>query len=334
MTKSYFRNLLFFIITCNFLAACNLFQTDSQQEENQGKKEEKTITYQNPILDRYLADPFIFSEGGEYYLIGSHKSDDGKYMPIYHSKDLDNWQFVTGAVENGAENDWNYKHFWAPEIIKIGDTYYLYYTASTKYSPENINNRVGVATAKNITGPYVDKGVVIQHGSIDGHPFIDKDGQMYMYFTAETKNSKGLPRGRIYVYKMSDPYTVEGEPIELIGWNGWQEGAFIIVKNNEYWMTYSRNGWNSERYEVMLAKSPHPTGPFLPIETPLLNSSKLVKGPGHNSIFFDNNHNPWLVYHGWDPEFKARYPRIDPLIWQDNGFKKILPTMTRQLIQR
>lgn len=307
-----------------FITACSSIKFEKKQTQ---------ISYINPVIDRYLADPFIFSEGGVYYMFGSHKSDDGKYLPIFSSTNLNDWKFENGAVINGKEDDWNYKHFWAPEVIKIKDTYYLYYTASKKHSPENINNRVGVATSKSITGPYVDQGVVIPHGSIDGHPFLDSDGQLYLYFTAETKNSLGLPRGRIYVYKMKDPLTIAGEPKELVGWNGWQEGAFIIKQQDEYWMTYSRNGWNSERYEVMLTKSDSPTGPFKPIENALIKSSEEVKGPGHNSIFRDHLQRPWLVYHGWDPKFKARYPRIDPMVWDGIKFVSPGPTMSPQHVK-
>lgn len=274
-------------------------------------------TIKNPIIDAYLADPFIHFENGTYYLFATGGAKDGNKIPIYSSKNLRNWKFEKGAVIQGDSLSWNYKNFWAPEVHKFGDTYYLYYTASTKVSPRNSGNRVGVATAKNILGPYRDKGPVINHASLDGHPLVTYDGNMYLYFTVEQLNQKGLPQGKIYAYKMADPITVTGKPTPIITEHPWQEGAFILKKDMTYWLTYSIGAWKNETYNVRLAKSKNPLGPYTLYDKPLLQSNTIVKGPGHNSLFKDDKGDNWIVYHGWDIDFKARYPRIDRLYWKD-----------------
>ncbi len=284
---------------------------------------------ENPIIDKYLADPFIHFENDTYYLFATGDADDGNKIPVYTSSDLKNWTFEKGAVMQGDSTSWNYKHFWAPEVHKFDDTYYLYYTASPKISPRNSQNKVGVATAKNILGPYTDHGPVISHGSIDGHPLLDDDGSMYFYFTVEQLNSTGLPQGGIYAYNMKDPMTVIGEPIPIITTNAWQEGAFILKKDDMYWMTYSKGAWKNETYHVKLAKAKHPLGPFELLDTPLLQSNETVKGPGHNSLFKDKNGNDWIVYHGWDKDFTARYPRLDRLYWKDGILHCDGPTGTK-----
>ncbi|UXX81016.1 glycoside hydrolase family 43 protein [Reichenbachiella carrageenanivorans] len=310
------KKLILPLVVWCALVACN----------NQQQKSDVTLTYQNPIIETYSADPYVLYDNGYYYLITSHKAEDGDFLPLYKSKNLSEWEFVRGAVTQGDTTDWNFKNFWAPEIIKIEDVYYLYYTASPKDSPRNQYNRVGLATAKNIEGPYTDHGVVIQHGSIDGHPFIDKDGQMYMYFTVEQLNSKGLQQGQIYVHKMKDPYTTDGEPIRLMDHFGWQEGAFIVPHNDEYWMTYSVGAWKNNTYHIRLAKAPSPTGPFSLIEKPLMVSNDIVYGPGHNSVFYDHKKNPWLVYHAWDTAYTSRTTRLDPLYWENDTLKANEPT--------
>ena len=214
-------------------------------------------------------------------------------------------------------------------MIKIEDIYYLYYTASRKNSPRNQYNRVGVATSKNITGPYKDHGIVIPHGSIDGHPFIDKEGTMYMYFTTEQLNDRNLPMGQIYVNKMKDPFTVDGDPILIMDQFGWQEGAFIVPqeKDDQYWMTFSTGRWKDSTYHINLANAPTAQGPFTIQNDSLLFSSDLVKGPGHNSVFKDKNGKLWLAYHGWDVNFEARYSRIDSLYWENETLKCDGPSM-------
>lgn len=163
------------------------------------------LTYTNPIIDKYLADPFIIIEDGYYYLFATGGAEDGRYIPIHRSKDLKNWEFVRGAVSRGDTADWNYKHFWAPEVYKIDDKYYLYYTASPKYSPKNSGNHVGLAVSDKVEGPYQDMGRVVQHSSIDGHMFTDKDGNRYFFYTIEHLNKDGLTAGQIYMDKMISP---------------------------------------------------------------------------------------------------------------------------------
>ncbi len=284
------------------------------------------INYENPIIDEYLADPFIFYENGTYYLFATGYTKDDKGIPIYKSDDLKDWDYVKGAVKRGDSTSWNYKHFWAPEVHKFDDTYYLYYTASPKISPKNSGNKVGVATAKHITGPYTDHGPVIPHGSIDGHPFLDDDHQLYFYFTVEQLNATGLPKGKIYAYRMKDPLTIVGDPIPLITKHGWQEGPYILKKDDEYWMTYSTGAWKNETYHVKLAKAKSPLGPYKLIDETLLKTNDVVKGPGHNALFTDERGDLWIIYHGWDKNFKARYPRIDPLYWKDGVLKCDGPT--------
>lgn len=297
--------------------------------QNETYRHDVSEDIENPILDKYLADPFVHYENGTYYLFATGGAEDGNKIPIYSSTNLKNWKFEKGAVTKGDTISWNFKHFWAPEVHKFNDTYYLYYTASPKISPRNSNNKVGVATSENILGPYTDHGPVIPHGSIDGHPFLDDDNQLYFYFTVEQLNSTGLPQGGIYAYKMSDPMTITGKPKPIITAHNWQEGAFILKKDTNYWITYSKGAWKNETYHVKLAKATHPFGPFELLDEPLLQSNAIVKGPGHNSLFKDKDGNDWIVYHGWDINFTARYPRLDRLYWKDDVLICNGPTGTK-----
>ncbi|NJK85584.1 MAG: family 43 glycosylhydrolase [Bacteroidales bacterium] len=154
--------------------SCKTGRTDQIAENTD------TLFYTNPIIGKYLADPCIIYVDSLYYLFATGGAEDGKFIPIHSSPDLVNWKFLNGAVTNGSETDWNYKHFWAPEVIKIDSFYYLYFTASPKESPENSGNRVGVARSASINGPYETIGIVLPDASIDGHPYIENN-QMFMF---------------------------------------------------------------------------------------------------------------------------------------------------------
>jgi len=40
-------------------------------------------TYTNPIINKGLADPFIFYKKGNYFLFATGRADDGRFIPIH-----------------------------------------------------------------------------------------------------------------------------------------------------------------------------------------------------------------------------------------------------------
>ncbi len=291
------------------------------------------IEYSNPIIDKYLADPFILKVGVEYFLFATGKAEDERFLPIYKSADLLKWEFVRGAVEKGGEaSSWNRRNFWAPEVIFLEGKYHLYYTAMPDGTPKNTGNRVGLAVSNSPEGPYEDVGVVVPHASIDGSPFVDDDGTLYMYYTIEHGNHDGLKAGQIYVDKMLSPSKVSGKPVQLISHHNWQEGPCMFHKNKSYILTYSTGAWTNDTYNVRWAIGNSPIGPFTEQENIILKSTDLVKGPGHHNLFEGPDKKTWIIYHGWDPAFKGRLPRIDPLIADEKGLSCNGPTLGKQVI--
>jgi beta-xylosidase len=290
------------------------------------------LSYTNPIIHQYLADPYMKYENGYFYLFATGEASDGRFIPIYRSKDLTNWGFIRGAVENGSKTDWNYKHFWAPEVIKIKGKYYLYYTASPEDSPSNSGNRVGLAIADSIQGPYINYGIVIPNASLDGHPYFDKDSTMYIFYTIEWQNAKGLKAGNIYVDKMLTPTRVEDKPTLLIASHDWQEGPFIYPDDSCYYLTFSCGNWRDSTYRLQYAISKTITGPYTEIPDTILKSNLMVKGPGHHSFFDDAFGRKWIVYHGWDAAYTARYPRIDRVYMKAGRIFINGPTYSKQIV--
>lgn len=295
--------------------------------------QKRTLTWTNPIIDRYLADPCVYYSNGYYYLLATGKAQDGKGIQMYKSADLQKWTPVGGMIQPGGPESWNWKHFWAPEVIEMEGKFYLYYTASPQESPNNSGNRVGAAVADNIEGPYTDLGVVVKHASIDGHPFRDRDGQMYMYYTVEHGNSRGLTAGQIYVEKMTSPTTIDGNPVKILADYEWQEGPIVQNIKGKYILTYSQGGWRDDTYNVRYAVADSPLGPFGRSDNVIMKTNEQVKGPGHHFLFKDEAGNDWIAYHGWDPQFKARYPRIDLITIKRDTVYTNGPTYTPQSIE-
>jgi beta-xylosidase len=303
------------------------------QHTEDGKQGSHAITYTNPIINSYLADPNILFENGYYYFFATGKANDGNYIPIYKSENLSKWEFVRGAVKGGDRTDWNHKHFWAPEVVKINGKFYLYYTASPEHSPANAGNRVGLAVSETIEGPYRNVGVVVPNASIDGHPVLDNDGRRYIFYTIEHGNERGYKAGQIFVDELIAPEKVAGNPIPIITHHAWQEGPFIIRGKNQFLLTYSCGNWTDSTYHIRYAIADQLTGPYSELPDTIMKSNAMVKGPGHHSFFKDRSGKTWIVYHGWDTAHTARYPRLDRVYLDGDKIKRIEPTYTKQIIE-
>lgn len=142
----------------------------------------------NP-LSVALGDPYIiFDEQSDlYYLYGTGGTKNG--FVVYSSKDLKDWKNEGVIYNNQQEKSWGTKDFWAPEVYKWDDKFYLFYSAHWKENPNNEleNYKIGVAVSDKPTGPFVD---IESHPLFDpGYPIIDanvyvaEDGKKYLYYS-------------------------------------------------------------------------------------------------------------------------------------------------------
>ncbi|NJK85583.1 MAG: family 43 glycosylhydrolase [Bacteroidales bacterium] len=155
------------------------------------------------------------------------------------------------------------------------------------------------------------------------------------FYTIEHGNKKGLKAGEIYAYKMKSPVEVEGEPVQILHNHIWQEGPILQKKDAVYYLTYSCGNWMDSTYHLRYALSDNILGPYTEKPDTILKTNDLVKGPGHHFLFKDKDGNDWVVYHGWDVDFTARYPRIDRF-YVDEENQRVFsngPTFTPQPIQ-
>ena len=171
-------------------------------------------------------DPSIFKDKDWYYTFSTDAKVGGVPTPgvqIRKSRDLIKWEWVGYAFQNGIPKDaekWTEAtNLWAPDITKIGDIYYLYYCASTFGTNQSF---IGLATSKNVEGPYIDKGCVIktqsgdENNAIDPNISYDTDGKPWMAY--------GSFFGGIHVVELNE---TSGELL-----NKGDQGT-LIAKRNE-----------------------------------------------------------------------------------------------------
>jgi len=247
----------------------------------------------------YLADPTVFFDKGIYYLYGTSSN---KGFLVYTSTDLKNWK------KPGANNGFALKKgeafgntgFWAPQVFKRGNTYYMAYTA---------DEQIAIAHSNSPLGPFVQEELKAVSGigkQIDPFVFTDSNGKNYLY---HVKLDQG---NRIFVAELKDDFSdvipgtakvcISGtEPWENTAKTDWPvtEGPTVLKKDKLYYLFYSANDFRNPDYAVGYATSKSPTGPWIKYAgNPIINKKLLkVNGTGHGDFFTDKNGQMQYVFH-------------------------------------
>ena len=291
------------------------------------------FVYTNTIPHTLIRDSQIIKEGDTYYMTGTGSPFFFKNNPgvrLWSSKDLINWKFECLLIERSPANAYR-ERFWAPEIHKINNKFYLTFNC---FFPADAGNPPStfIATADKITGPYTvfhPTTPVVQGGN-DGNLFQDEDGKNYILtsgiYCSEIDLTTGNRIGNTWQVISTG---VQGE------WDGGSgvgiEGPYLIKRNGVYYLFYS--SW-ARGYEVGVATATNIHGPWTksannPIwggqdqaacdrsgTTYTQNPNVPYKEVGHNAIFTGPDGRDWLCAHG----FYGPAPGlvIDP-IWFENG---------------
>ena len=299
-------------------------------------------------------DPSIIKDGDWYYNITTDVKVGGSPkggIPIRKSKDLVNWEWVGKVFDKVPEEarKWTRARIlWAPDVIKIGDTFYLYYAASRFGTNQSY---IGLATSKSMEGPWEHKGEVIKSTSsslwnaIDPNPVLDTEGNLYMSF--------GSFFGGIFIVEL-DKTTgklKEGSEPSLIATRSNSvasaiEGPYIIY-NTEYKKFYLFVSYDSlsKDYNVRVGRSDKITGPYVDFNGNEMTNTELppndvgtkVMGgykfgskdgwvmPGHNSVLKDGE-DYFIVHHArGDKDTNWPYLHVRRILWSDDGWPVVSP---------
>ena len=153
----------------------------------------KNIWYKND-LDQRCADPSIIycEEDGYYYMYMTTDALGCAGFRVYRSKQLNHWEELNPCFLPDPYS-WGTTSLWAPNGIKIGSKYYLYYSARNNATG---TKGISVAVADHPAGPFHEYEGEDYYGNLitrndqvfnlgspasDAAPFLDDDGQLYLY---------------------------------------------------------------------------------------------------------------------------------------------------------
>ena len=256
----------------------------------------------------------IIRDGGKYWLFTT-----GTGIGTRFSTNLVNWQKGPNVFD--SRPDWtsqavpNFRgFFWAPEIIRLKNTFYLYYAVSTFGSRVSA---IGLATNATLDPEatnyrWTDCGMIIQsshetpYNAIDPALLHDEDGKLWMSFGSF---SKGIMLTEL------DPGTgkriAADAPIIPLAYHDSIEASYLYRRAGYYYLFvnwgYCCRGVKST-YNIRVGRSAAITGPYLDRDgndllhdggTLVLDTMGTRIGPGQAGIFADGG-KEWFSYHYYD----------------------------------
>lgn len=259
----------------------------------------------SPIIESgvpALRDPCILQESGIYYMYGTgwtcYTNSTGKLDGTWEGP------FSVVALPEGHEADTDY---WAPEVHKYGEYYYMF---TTYHSSVTNHHGCTILRADNPLGPFeeITNGQITPKDwdCIDGTLYIDENNQPWMVFVHEW-TSMPDKIGSFCAAKLSDDFTkFISEPIELFkardtSWANagvtdgcWMyrtaEGELLMV-----WSNFDKYGYN---VAIARSKSGNILGKWKHDERQLYSWCYTGEyDGGHGMIFTDTDGQMYLSMH-------------------------------------
>jgi GH43 family beta-xylosidase len=308
--------------------------------------------FTNPLLASG-ADPFVTTHAGRYYYLQTLGDRIALAVtPAMSRLGTARWQTIFSAPAGGA----NSRDVWAPELHRVDDAWYVYYTAgdgtATPDDP-HASQRMFVLENRSddpLSGTWRDAGRLVDPSgdfwSIDATVFTH-GGRRYVAWSGRAFD--GAKDQDIYVARLADPVTLAGprvrisvpdQPWERAGDRGVNEAPQALAgPDGTLFLFYSANGCWTDHYALGMLTLRTGGDPLEPSDwakrpAPVLagDAAGGVWAPGHNGFFKSpDGTEDWIVYHA-NPASGAgcgerRNPRMQRVQWRD-GLPVIDPIAT------
>lgn len=313
---------------------------------------------QNPILPGFNPDPCICRKGDDYYLaVSTFEWFPG--IPIYHSKDLKNWELYTHVLTDDEKVDLkklpSAKGIWAPCLTycEKEDMFYVVYGIMNSMNARYFDVDNFLIKAKDIKGPWSEP-VYIHSSGFDASILHDDDGRKYIV-SLEWETREGYEKpGAICMVEYDD------EKQEIIGfpkriWNGGTDRGCIeaphLYHHGDYYYIMCAEGGTGYNHCVTMGRSkdvwgPYEKDPMNPIVTSTpgysnerqdpdhlkpkyYNPDSVLQKSGHGSFVDTQNGETYLVHlcsRPFVPELRCTLGRetaIQKMMWTQDGWLRM-----------
>ena len=262
-------------------------------------------TFSNPVISGFAPDPSIIRVDDDFYLVNS-TFEVFPGIPIYHSRDLVNWQLIGYALHDPEQVDLDTiasgGGVHASTIRYHDGVFYIITTNVKNGQPINF-----IVTATDPRGPWSRAHVLEGAPGIDPSLLFD-DGRVWYVGNRAPPDPDFVGQGEIWLQE------VDIEQMKLVGerhflWRGccgglWAEGPHIYKKDGYYYLLIAEGG-TSFNHSVAVAISRDITGPYQSSpRNPVLTHRHLsndfpISGVGHADLVELKDGRWYAVALGW-----------------------------------
>lgn len=274
----------------------------------------------------HVHDPCILKHDGYYYSFTTHN-----LVGISRAKSMEGpWEKIGSVLEGSSIiNNTGSADPWAPDVHKVGDTFYCYYSVSTFGSQ---NSSIGLATSKTLEpGSWTDHGPVLTSTPDAQFPLNDSNAIDANLMVVEKKNEVkeayllwGSFWSNIWGVKLNEDLSMPEDALDNAIHYAYDstidthpvEGPYLHHARNGYYYLFVSNGvccgYNNSlpdagrEYKILVGRSKNPEGPFLDKNgidmvngggSRIYGSHGIVYGPGGQGVFTDDNGEDIIYYH-------------------------------------
>lgn len=224
---------------------------------------------QNPILKGFHPDPCICRKGDDYYLaVSTFEWFPG--IPVYHSRDLKNWELFTHVLTDDERVDLkklpSAKGIWAPCLTycEEEDLFYVIYGVMNSMNARYFDVDNYLITAKNIEGPWSEP-VYLHSSGFDASILHDENGKKYIVSLEwETREGYEKPGAICMVEYDRDKKEIVGYPKRI--WKGGTDRGCIeaphLYRRNGYYYIMCAEGGTGYNHCVTMGRSRNVWGPY------------------------------------------------------------------------
>lgn len=272
------------------------------------------LTYNNPVIPGFFSDPSVCRVGEDYYLISS-TFEYYPGVPIFHSKDLVNWEQISYCIHRKDQ---------LPQGMGIFAATLRYHKGTFYMITTNVTRPGGnfFVSATNPAGPWTDP-IWIDVPGIDPDLFFDDDGRAYAISSPFILYEIDLETGKLLT---------EGRKV----WNGtggrYAEAPHIYKKDNYYYLMGAEGG-TEEAHSETIARSHNIWGPYTDNPAnPILAHANVagqgnpIQGVGHADMIQAHDGSWWVVFHGYRTvangahHILGRETCLAPVSWPKNAW--------------
>lgn len=223
----------------------------------------------NPILPGFNPDPCICRKGEDYYMaVSSFEWFPG--IPVYHSKDLKNWELYTHVLTDDSLVDLkklpSAKGIWAPCLTycEKEDLFYVVYGVMNSMNARYFDVDNYLITAKDIKGPWSEP-VYIHSSRFDASILHDDDGRKYIVSLEwETREGYEKPGAICMVEYSPEKKEIIGYPKRI--WSGGTDRGCIeaphLTKRGDYYYIMCAEGGTGYGHSVTMGRAKNVWGPY------------------------------------------------------------------------